>query len=243
MVFLYQTVIFSIIVLSSFVGFIGLILSVLGAVIFTLMNVFSFELMAVQLSTIFIASIIGIIISTLRLFITLPTLKKILIVLGKFISKFISTIKYLIKLPIVTLSRKGLIYSICGIFRFLKYIIFNSKRILVNTFEFIVLKLWDFKESNIIMSFFRLVIIIAIRVLMGGILGALLNIEVESTFFIVVMNVLIFLYLCYCVTVTTLLPMQAVGISNKMGLFIIIISIVAFIFGLEIVESILETIL
>lgn len=243
MVFLYQIVIFSIIILSSFAGFGVLFLSILGTVIFTLIKVFTFELMAIQLTTIFIASIIGIIISTLRLFIDLPTIKKVLITLGHFIRNMIAAIKYFFKLSIVRVLRDGLIYGIVSIFRLLKYLIFNSKKILINSFEFIISKLWNFKESNIITASLRLIIIIAIRVLMGGILGIFLNIEVDSTFFLIILYIIGFLYLAYCVAVVAILPMETVGISYRMSWFIIILSFIAFIFGLEVVSSICETIL
>lgn len=72
MIVLYQILIFSIIIIMSFKGFIALFLTVFFLSCFTIINIFTAALMAIQMHTILYATIIGAIIATLRIMVRLP---------------------------------------------------------------------------------------------------------------------------------------------------------------------------
>lgn len=65
MVLLYQIAIFLIIILSSFVGFKGLIIAVSSIVLFSISNIFTLQLLVIQFTTIVFATIIGAVIATI----------------------------------------------------------------------------------------------------------------------------------------------------------------------------------
>ena len=72
MVLLYQIAIFLIIILSSFVGFKGLIIAVSAIVLFSISNIFTLQLLVIQFTTIVVATIIGAIIATIKLAVDMP---------------------------------------------------------------------------------------------------------------------------------------------------------------------------
>lgn len=121
MIVLYQMLIFSIIIIMSFKGFMALFLTIFFLGCFTMINVFTMALMAIQMHTILYASIIGIIIATLRMIIKLPMnlrngKNNILNELDEFRkSKNIKSIRFLRQLVIITILR-GALGIICGVF-------------------------------------------------------------------------------------------------------------------------------
>ena len=72
MVILYQIAIFTIIILSSFVGFKGLFISVSLIVGFSLTNIFTIQLLIIQFTTIVVSTVIGVIIATIKLILNMP---------------------------------------------------------------------------------------------------------------------------------------------------------------------------
>ena len=72
MVILYQIAIFTIIILSSFLGFGGLFIAVSLIIGFSLTNIFTLQLMVLQFTTIIVATVIGIIIAGIKLLINMP---------------------------------------------------------------------------------------------------------------------------------------------------------------------------
>lgn len=74
MVVAYQIGIFLIIVISSFFGFKALIISVLCIVGFSLTNIFTLTLLMVQMTTIAVATVIGMVIASIRLIMDMPRL-------------------------------------------------------------------------------------------------------------------------------------------------------------------------
>ena len=71
-VILYQVAIFAIIILSSFLGFKGLFISVCLIVGFSLSNIFTAQLLVIQFTTIVVSTVIGIIIATIKLILNMP---------------------------------------------------------------------------------------------------------------------------------------------------------------------------
>ena len=72
MVILYQVAIFAIIILSSFLGFKGLFISVCLIVGFSLSNIFTAQLLVIQFTNIVVSTVIGVIIATIKLILNMP---------------------------------------------------------------------------------------------------------------------------------------------------------------------------